>query len=491
MRESIFLTKTPLRVNSFDKDSKSILISVDTKVAMSFMAMLLCVVYFAINWAVDYAEGFNSYYFEMLCVMLSVMLGFFVPINVLLSDIPFGLFLKRIKAETKIDTLKKSAWVPFWVTVSIFVIQAIVSNISFLQKQAAWLTLGFIGGILVALPIMYIVLKGNRDSIKNCSDTRQFVFEQERFRAYQKKVEVFLKYSQKERYDHIEALLFYKAYVENLSRQMTYEADSTKKVCEHFKKDYKCCDEMNIVKRWNDNENIYVLQKGKKRYCGDVMTSPWPLVKEYIRTYSGLKFENGNVPLKDQERYKRAGFKSNKERWLLYFLEHYHKLSDKEKEKVIPKELRSYLCYAYKENAIWIIPVGCNKGKMIYAYGPSGKRESYDFGDLLLLAIYKWYCLKNVGLEKAREELECLLGKQNDSIDNWEMWFLEFENWNEFVISNNLQRMVNQQKTVNTIEYVEPIMFFSNHSSERILPQSKEGWLEMFKKMSEVLFKRY
>lgn len=469
----------------------SILISVDTRVAMSFLAMLLCVIYFAVFWVVDYVEGFSSYYFSMLCIILSVMLGFFVPINVLLSDITFKDFIKRIKEETKISTLKKQTWITFWITVSMFIIQVIVSNISFIKNEIHWLNLGFVSGIVIAIPIMSIIIRNHRDSIKDCYDIRQVVFGGAGFGVYKQRVENFLKYSNKDRYDHIEALLFYEAYTESLTGAMAYEADSSKRVCEHFKKDYKYCNKMSIVKRRNDNENIYVLQKGKNRYCGDVMTSPWPLVKEYLRAYSGLEFENGNVPLKDQERYKYAGFKRNKEMWLLYFLEQYHKLNDKEKQKVIPKELKNYLCYAYKENAIWIIPIGCNMRKMIYASGPSERRELYDFGDLILLAIYEWYCLRDEGFEKAREGFESLLGKENSAVDIWEKWLLEFEDWNDFVMSNNLQRMVNQQNTVSRMDYTEPIMFFPNHSSETVLPQTKDEWLEMFKKISEVLFSRY
>lgn len=469
----------------------SILTPVDTRVAMTFLAMLLCTIYFAVFWVVDYKEGFSSHYFSMLCIILSVMLGFFVPINILLSDNTFTDFIRSIKEETKISTLRKPTWITFGITISMFIIHAIVSNIDFIKKETPWLSLGFISGIIISIPIMSIIIRNHRDSIKDCCDTRQFIFKEENFKTYQKRVEEFLKYTNKERYDHIEAVLFYKAYTEILTEQMAYEADSSKEVCKHFKKDYKWCNEMSIVKRRNDNENIYVLQKGRNRYCGDVMTSPWPLVKEYLRAYSGLEFENGNVPIKDRERYERAGFKRNKEKWLLYFLEQYHKLSDKDKEMVVPKELKSYLCYAYKENAIWIIPIGCNTGKMIYAGGASGRRELYDFGDLVLLAIYKWYHSKNEGTQKAREGFESLFGKGKNVVDIWEKWLLEFEDWNDFVVSNNLQKMVNQEKTISKMNYVEPIMFFQNHSSEKLLPETKDEWLEMFKKMSEVLFNRY
>lgn len=475
----------------FSLSKMSILISVDTKVAMSFLAMLLCAIYFVIRWLVDYKEGFSSYYFEMLCVMLSVMLGFFVPINVLLSDVTPFEFLKRIIEETKIYILKKSAWVTFAVTAFFFVIQAVVENISLFKKHMQPLTWGFISGIIVAIPIMSVILKCHRNAIKDCSDIRQTFYEGELFLVYQKKIEDFLGYSHKERYDYVEALFFYEAYTESLDKQMLYEVDSLRIVCEHFKRDYKYYNEMDIVKRYEWNDNIYILKKGNKRYCGDVMTSPWPLVLEYLRAYSELDLENRDIPLRDKERYLKSGFNGNKEMWLLYFFERYHRLSDKEKEKIVPKEMKSFVYYAYHEKAIWAIPIGCDAGKMQYAIGPSGSREKYDFGDLTLQAIYRWYCMKKDGLEKARESFAELYEKSSGEVGIWEKWLLDFKDWNDFVVSNNLQNLVNQKRSIDRMDYREPIMFFRDHSAKKVLPQTKVEWLEMFKKIAELIYSRY
>lgn len=475
----------------FDLSKMSVLVSTDMKVAMLFLSMILCAIYFVVGWIIDWVEGFKSYYFKMLCVILSVMLGFFVPINVLLVECSPADFFEQIIGETKMRTIKKSTWVVFGITAFGFVLYSVAYNICSFTGYEIWMEMGALSGIVVGVFILSTIMKGHSDSIKNCSDTRQFIFEEEGFIKYQDKVEKFMGYSHKERYDQVEALLFYKAYIESLPPNMKCEADSLRIICEHIKKVYKYYNKMNIEKRFSDNDKIYVLHKGKNRYCGDVMTSPWPLVKEYLRAYSGLVLENNDVPRNDRTRYKQAGFINNKEMWLLYFLEHYHSLSNHEKVKIIPTELKNYLCCAYKENAVWAIPVGCNARKMMHATGPSGREELYDFGDLILLAIYKWYSLKDDNMKRAREEFEKILGQQNDVIHIWEKWLVDFEDWNDFVVSNNLQKLVNIRRTINKIEYLEPIMFFENHSLEKILPQTKEEWLDMFKQMEEILSKRY
>ena len=105
------------------------------------------------------------------------------------------------------------------------------------------------------------------------------------------------------------------------------------------------------------------------------MTSPWPLIKEYLRLYGTIELENGNVPLYKRKEYKRAGFVKNKEMWLLYFLENYHSKTKKEKVEIIPEQVRKFLRNTYFCGAMWMVPVGCNTSKMLDFKGQSGTTD--------------------------------------------------------------------------------------------------------------------
>lgn len=461
--------------------------TVDIKVAMSFLGMTLCAIYFGkqaiFEWSKDYAG--------MMCIIIALMLGFFVPIDVLLANISPKEKGKEIFKATKLPVITKGIWIIYVFTIIYFVVCSFVEKTELYDKYVISMELGLIVGVFVALPVIAIVSKKSANSLKDCYDTRQYIFKSETFAIYRRKVENFLKYSDKEKYDYVEAFLFYKAFVSTCDEGEKYESDSMLSVCDHIKQEYSWCSTMTISQRYSYNENIYVLRKGKRKYCGDIMTSPWPLFKEYLRAYGKIVLEEGNVPKKERVRYATAGFTENQEKWLLYFLENYHKLSFKEKKKMIPQEVRSFLINSYREEAMWLIPVGCNAAKMRSFVGGSKIEEKYDFGDLVLNAIYEWYNLRSSNSEEATKQIKDCLGNEQEAVEACEIWLGGFKDWKEFVVANKLQKLVKKSKNIFVEKYEEPIMCFEGHSLQNMLPESQENWLKMFKKISSMIYNRY
>lgn len=461
--------------------------TVDIKVAMSFLGMTLCAIYFGtqaiIEWSKDYAG--------MMCTIIALMLGFFVPIDILLANISPKEKGKEIFKATKLSVITKGIWIIYVCTIIYFIVCAFMDKTEIYDKYVIAAELGLIVGVFAALPVIAIVSKKTANALKDCYDTRQDIFKSEGFESYRSKVERFLKYTDKERYDYVEAFLFYKAYVAFCEKEDKYEADSMLSVCEHMLQEYSACSEMTISQRYSYNDNIFVLKKGKRKYSGDIMTSPWPLFKEYLRSHSEIVLEQGNVPKKERDRYASAGFKKNNEMWLLYFLENYHSVSSKKKRNMIPNEVRSFLINSYREEAMWLVPVGCNVSKMKNFVGESKIEEKYDFGDLVLKSIYEWYTLRNSNLEEATKRIKDCFGNEQEVVEACEAWLSRFKDWKEFVVANKLQKLVKKSKNIFVEKYEEPIMFFEGHSMQNMLPESQENWLKMFKKISSIIYNRY
>lgn len=462
-------------------------VAVDIKVAMSFLGMTLCAIYFgtqAINeWSKDYAG--------MMCTIIALILGFFVPIDSLLANISLKEKGKEIFKATKLSVITKGIWIIYVCAIIYFIVCAFVDKTEIYDKYIIAAELGLIIGVFVALPVIAVVSKKTANSLKDCYDTRQDIFKSEAFQSYRIKVENFLQYTDKEKYDYVEAFLFYKAYVSACEDTERYEAESMLSVCEHIKQEYSWCKQMTISQRYSYNENIYVLKNGKRKFCGDIMTSPWPLFKEYLRVHCMIVLEEGNVPKEERVRYATGGFTENQEMWLLYFLENYHRLSFNEKKKMIPKELRSFLIDSYREEAMWLIPVGCNTAKMRSFVGESKIQEKYDFGDLMLNAIYEWYNVHSSNPEEAIKQIKDCMGNEKDVVEKCEIWLGGFKDWKAFVVANKLQKLVKKSKNIFVEKYGEPIMFFEGHTMQKMLPESKKEWRNMFKKMSSMIYNRY
>lgn len=461
--------------------------SVEVKVAMSFLVMTLCAVYFGTQAIFDKSKD----YCNMTSIILALIVGFFIPLDVLLKNTSIWEKGKEILDKSYLKEIKRGIWIVYVLMVIYSVVFAIMGRTEVYDKYIIQFELGIVIGVFLALPLIAIISKKTANSLKDCYDTRQYIFKSEAFERYRREVENYLNYTDKERYDYVEAFLFYKAYVAFCKKEDKYEADSMLSVCEHMLQEYSACSEMTISQRYSYNDNIFVLKTGKRKYSGDIMTSPWPLFKEYLRLYSEIVLEHGNVPKKERDRYASAGFRKNNEMWLLYFLENYHKLSSKKKKNMIPKELRSFLIDSYREKAMWLVPVGCNVSKMKNFVGESKIEEKYDFGDLVLMSIYEWYTLRNSNLEEATKRIKDCFGNEQEVVEACEVWLSRFKDWKEFVVANKLQKLVKKNKNIFVEKYEEPIMFFEGHSMQNMLPKSKKKWLKMFKKMSSMIYNRY
>lgn len=461
--------------------------TLDMKVAMSFLVMLLCVVYFGAQAILNWSEE----YLGMMFIIIALMLGFFVPIEILVSNLSLQEKGKEILKTTKLAEITKGTWISYFLTIIYFVIYAIVDKIGCYSNYFISMHMGLIVGVFAALPVIVVLSKMKANALKDCYDTRKDIFKSQEFLRYKRKVENFLNYTDKERYDYVEAFMFYEAFVSICDKSGKCEANSMFSVCEHIWKEYSYCSEMIISQRYPDNENIYVLKKGKRKFCCSVMTSPLPLFKEYLRTYNGIALEDGNVPKKERVRYASQGFERNIEMWLLYFLENYHRINPHKKKEIIPKEVRSFLINAYREEAVWLNPIGCNLSKMRRFVGPSIIEEKYAFGDLTLKAIYEWYNISGEESEHVEKLWKDYFGGNQAEFKACEAWLQEFSSWNDFVVSNKLQKMVKKSKNIFVEKYGEPILYFKNHSINNLLPISQRNWLKMFKRMSSMIYHRY
>lgn len=473
----------------------------DTRLTLAFFAMFFSVIFFLIQGIKDGVE-----YFKMADTVLALIIGFYVSLETVLSDQTFFKKLKSIfysiklfKDETEEHDKKKGGKIKLSKTTIILLILFIVfifcgsmiDGFEIYVKNEISILLGFVAGYFVALFSVLLVVKKKANYIKDCNDTRSEIFEQQKFKDYIRQVEDTLKFSNHEKYDCVEAFMFYKAFTSSLPNKELIEADSLMTVCNYIQKEYSYFKVSSVLLASSKNENRYILRKGKSWYCGDIMTSPWPLFKKYLRTHSGIFLENGNVPKVDRDRYKQSGYNRNIELWLLYFLEKYHGLSTKKKREIIPKEVRSFLANAYRLGAIWAIPSGCNKEKMRYEKREPGKKDKYDFGDLMLNAIFEWFGMCKDKPNEARKKLMILFSNKESAADKCEKWLREFKNWRDFVVENNLEVMVKTRgKGVFGKKYLEPHLFFEGHSYEKLLPETKEEWLKMFKKIAKLTYLR-
>ena len=473
----------------------------DTRLTLAFFAMLFSALFYIIQGLVKSNE-----YLNMADTIIALIIGFYVSLETVLSNQTFRKKLASIANSIKLFELKETEQNRkeivrirlSKITIILLMFFGIVlicvcafDRIDFLKNNESSILFGFLVGYFFALFSVYPILKKNTNYLKNCNDTRCEIFEQEKFIDYKKKIEGILRYSSEEKYDCVETFLFYKAFADSLEKEEKIEADSLMLVCNHIQKEYGYFEKSSVSLRTYRNDNIYVLKKGRRKYCGDIMTSPWPLFKEYLRAYSGISLEDGNVPKNDRERYMGAGVHNNLEMWLLYFLEQYHSLTYKEKRAMIPNEVRSFLANTYKLGAMWAIPVGCNTKKMKYFIGKSGKRANYDFGDLTLLSIYEWFVLHETDSYGAGEKLNQLFGNDEKAVGTCEEWLKGYKNWKEFVTLNNLESLV-KCKGIGVIkkEYREPYMFFEGHSYENLLPKTKKAWETMFDTISKLIYSR-
>ena len=461
--------------------------TVDMKVAMAFLVMLLCVVYFGTQAILNCSKE----YLGMMFIIIALMLGFFVPIEILVSNLSLKEKSKEILKTTKLAEITKGMWIVYFLTTIYFLIYVIVDKIGCYSNYFISMQIGLIVGVFAALPVILVLSKMKSNALKDCYDTRKDIFKSQEFLSYKRKVENFLNYTDKERYDYVEAFMFYEAFVSVCDKSGKCEANSMFSVCEHIRKEYSYCSEMIISQRYSDNENIYVLKKGKRKFCCSVMTSPLPLFKEYLRTYSGISTEDGNVPKRERERYASHGFERNTEMWFLYFLENYHKIKPHKKKEIIPKEVRSFLINSYREEAVWLNPIGCNLSKMKKIAGLSTIEEKYAFGDLTLKAIYEWYNISDDESELAEKLWKDYFGGNQAEFKACGAWLQEFISWNDFIVSNKLQKMVKKSKNIFIEKYGEPILYFKKHSINNLLPISRKDWLKMFKRMSSMIYNRY
>lgn len=100
---------------------------------------------------------------------------------------------------------------------------------------------------------------------------------------------------------------------------------------------------------------------------------------------------------------------------------------------------------------------------------PRGTRETKDYWDKALWAIYQWYTSEN------DEGLKTMLGKE-ESVALCKEWLEVFGGWQAFVQKNYMQPFVRRFADGS---FGEPLELWDNHFSGSVLPQT-EGDFEQF-----------
>ena len=121
------------------------------------LAMLLSAIYFVMKSIFE-----NSIeYLEMFWIVISLIVGCFVPLDELLSNDSVCYKVKAIIKNTHLKEIKKNTWLGFGFTMVCFVVCFILYETQFYKKYGALMDLGFIVGVLAALPLMDSISRKN------------------------------------------------------------------------------------------------------------------------------------------------------------------------------------------------------------------------------------------------------------------------------------------------------------------------------------------
>ena len=452
--------------------------STKTKETLVFLAMFLCVVYFI---AQGVAEK-SWEYIGMFSVAGALIIGFFVPLDVILSETYMKNKLSEIAKGIGLLRLEKTTLIFYVVILLCFVGAVVIENTQWGQNIKVPASIGAVVGFTISLIILSIRSKGINDSIKDCTDYREKIFESQEFIDYKCDIEDRLQISHQDLYDHVEAFLFYQAFSSKDAERLFISEKAERRVYENIQKDFQ---HLGKYRLYSLNESrTYILKNGHKEYAFSCIVNPWRILISYINKFGEINLDNGEVPQEYKNKYKNWGYEKDEEVWLLYFLEKYHFLTRKKRKSIVPDELRTLLYYVYKEQALWIVPKRC----IDYFYN-NDNAESYNAFcsfDMTLEIVYEWYIKKANG-ENTRDYLLRFVGKDK-LVNAFESWLGEYEDWESFVISNKLGKFVKKRISWKSYGLNKPKKVFHEEIFNEI---SNKDCLKEFKRIANLIYYRY
>jgi len=451
------------------------------KVAMTFLSMLLCALYFITQGMAECSWK----YVGMFSVAGSLVVGFFVPLDVILSDTYLKSKCTEIVKRIELKHLERTTIYFYIMILAFFESSVIIDNTKLGQMMKIPASIGAIAGFVISLVIISILFQGINNSIKDCTDYREGIFDSQLFLGYQYNIEDKLGLSHEELYDHVEAFLFYRAFsskecncafISEMMEQKIYEAIQNNFV---VFKNYRL-----VLKK---KRYKYILKKGQKEYSYECLVNPWNIFLSYIQQFGAIQLEDDGISQENQSRYEMWGYVTEEEKWLLFFLEKYHALSRKGRKLVVPDELKSFVYYVYKEAALWIVPSRC----ITYMYYDKNLKKSdrYSSGDMTLPIIYEWFKRKK-NRENTIMYLISVVEKET-LVNAIESWLEEYTDWEEFVISNKLNKFVKRKLSWNTYGFAEPPKIFQHNLTSEDNEKARKEWLKAIKKTTNLFYYRY
>lgn len=464
------MDKLSTRKNCIDIAKKPVLI---------FLAMLLGVIFPIIQWVV---VEHSSKYTEIAYTMGALIVGFFVPLDIILSDTYPKKKCVEIVKGIGFNNLECTTVAMYIVCIGLLVIVGVIEKMG-IKNQV---DMGIVVGIIILLVVFAKIPKKFNNSIEDCIDYRENLFDSQLFKEYRFDIENKLGLSHEEWYDHVEVFLFYEAFLSKDKNKCFVAKTVEPQIYEVLQNSFSTYKKYKVSVK--NKTQKYILKNGQKEYVYEYLVNAWEIFSTFIHKFSNIQFEDGDIPQVYKVKYEAWGFVTEKERWLLFFLEQYHCLSRKEREQIVPAVLRDFAYSIYKDQALWAVPKKCisycQNDKNLYEFG------KYSSCNVLLSIAYEWFKRKRDG-GSTREYLEKVV-KRKTYINAFESWFCEYENWESFVLSNKLNKFVNKKISWASYGFCKPRKIFDlKLSNKDNIEKEKKKWIKALKKTEDMIYYRF
>lgn len=275
-----------------------------------------------------------------------------------------------------------------------------------------------------------------------------------------------------------------------LDVKLNIDIDVSKRAVEFYKDNYDFLKNYDVD---TQNGNKYELKKDDTIYRGDVMTSPWNLVKyalqltdDYEVKINKIIDESGKsgslinyIPeflnnIEDftwTEGMRKIRKESiNAEKYIINRLESY--LNSSEDSNKFFKLLENFIFNAYTPGNLIPVPLGFNTGR-------GGDYAKFDYWDITMVAIYGWYNdnpNKNEKENKVDYNINCKdkwlekLLKVGSKVKNCKKWLDNFVDWKNFVEENKLEAFTTKDKQGNIYpkRIIDGKVIFEKDDNKRI-----------------------
>lgn len=443
------------------------------KVALCFFAMLLCIMFFFGQAVLEH--DYNTYK-GVLSNGVALVIGFFLPLDVILEDTYLKKKFEIIVEGTGEKKLGRTVKILYALVAVIFFAVMYSAKNNLAIKYYISVCLGLVFGFVFVLIIQRLFFERIYNVFDDCTDIRKEIFEHSKFKEYKTNLEKNFNLKSGAPYDQVEAFLFYKAFVlkepELCSKLINNDILSEEEKTLVISKD-------KYGTYYNEKEKNTPIDS-KKEVVYDGLVDGWEIFENHIKCYSELFQKNQND---NEKNGNDVGYNSEEERWLFYFLEYYHPLSKKEKKKIIPTELNIFFATIFKEQSLWIIPEKC---KQYFAENKEKNAiEEVEIGGIILSSAYDWFECKATG----KDSKKCLSDKGFDDsiIETIESWLSEYEDWSSFIISNNLRRIVDRKRSLNSYGFKQPKTFKLYDKTCVDINKRKKKYLKSIKEMTDNL----